>query len=47
MITLEEDNNDWANFDQFEMNAKKFGTKTTYKEEIYTNKLDMNSLTEE
>eukprot|EP00960_Hanusia_phi_P023814 702368-Hanusia_phi.AAC.1 len=34
-------------WDQFHANEKLFGTATTYKEEIYTSKLDRSRLTEE
>ena len=47
MDTLEENNEGWSKYDQFEVNARKFGTKSTYKEEIYTNKLNLEKLTEE
>jgi hypothetical protein len=40
-------NNDTSSFDQFKVNAEKFGVKSTYKEEFYTTELNRNQVTAE
>jgi hypothetical protein len=46
---LEDEERNWetGKWDQFETNAKKFGVKTTYKEEMYTTTLDKTKLSKE
>ncbi|CUE79252.1 Hypothetical protein, putative, partial [Bodo saltans] len=47
--SLEDEERNWetGKWDQFETNAKKFGVKTTYKEEMYTTTLDKTKLSKE
>ncbi|ORC86926.1 putative ataxin-2 isoform X1 [Trypanosoma theileri] len=44
---LDNDTLPTGSWDQFEVNEKAFGVKTTYKEELYTTRLDHSKITEE